>query len=233
MVFCANGKTYGLNPDIDWLWWAGKQLPFYKKRHTGVENCMRNYIADQIKETRQLMSSILADDALLTRVESAAKACVVALSNGGKILLAGNGGSAADAQHIAGEFVSRFAFDRPGLSAIALTTDSSILTAISNDYGYETLFSRQIQAHGRKGDVFIAYSTSGKSPNVIAALQEAKSRGIVCIGMTGNRGGPMRALCDHYIDVPSADTPKIQEGHAVLGHVLCGLVESAFFKAVT
>lgn len=196
-----------------------------------MEDYMRNYIVAQIQETQHVMSAMLGDEALLACVESAAKACITALSNGGKILLAGNGGSAADAQHIAGEFVSRFAFDRPGLPAIALTTDTSTLTAIGNDYGYEKLFSRQMQAHARKGDVFIAYSTSGKSPNVIAALQEAKIRGVVCIGMTGNRGGPMKELCDHYLDVPSADTPKIQEGHAVLGHILCGLVERALFKA--
>lgn len=192
---------------------------------------MRGYIAGQIQETQRVMSAMLADDALLARMEAAALACIAALNNGNKILLAGNGGSAADAQHIAGEFVSRFAFDRPGLPAIALTTDSSTLTAIGNDYGYEKLFARQVQAHAQKGDVFIAYSTSGKSPNVIAALQEARQRGVVCIGMTGNRGGPMQDLCEHYLDVPSADTPKIQEGHAVLGHILCGLVERALFKA--
>lgn len=192
---------------------------------------MRSYITGQIQETQRVMLAMLADEALLARVEAAAEACIASLNNGGKILLAGNGGSAADAQHIAGEFVSRFAFDRPGLPAIALTTDSSILTAIGNDYGYDNLFARQVQAHARKGDVFIAYSTSGKSPNVIAALQEAKSRGVVCIGMTGNRGGPMAELCEYYLDVPSADTPKIQEGHAVLGHILCGLVEQALFKA--
>ncbi len=192
---------------------------------------MRSYITAQIQETQHVMAGMLADVALLARVEAAAEACIKALSNGGKVLLAGNGGSAADAQHIAGEFVSRFAFDRPGLPAIALTTDTSILTAIGNDYGYEKLFARQVQAHAQKGDVFIAYSTSGKSPNVIAALQEANNRGVVCIGMTGNRGGPMKELCDHYLDVPSGDTPKIQEGHAVLGHILCGLVERALFKA--
>jgi D-sedoheptulose 7-phosphate isomerase len=196
-----------------------------------MENFMRDYITGQIRETQRVMSAMLADDSLLARVAAAAEACIASLNNGGKILLAGNGGSAADAQHIAGEFVSRFAFDRPGLPAIALTTDTSILTAIGNDYGYDKLFARQVQAHAQKGDVFIAYSTSGKSPNVIAALQEAKSRGVVCIGMTGNRGGPMKELCEYYLDVPSADTPKIQEGHAVLGHILCGLVERAMFKA--
>ncbi len=194
---------------------------------------MRSYITAQIQDTQQVMTAMLADDALLTRVEAAAEACIHAMKSGNKVLLAGNGGSAADAQHIAGEFVSRFAFDRPGLPAISLTTDTSILTAIGNDYGYDKLFARQVQAYAQKGDVFIAYSTSGKSPNVIAALQEAKNRGVVCIGMTGNRGGPMGGLCDHYLDVPSADTPKIQEGHALLGHILCGLVECALFKAPT
>jgi D-sedoheptulose 7-phosphate isomerase len=192
---------------------------------------MRDYITGQIQETQRVMSDMLADESLLARVAAAAQACIASLNNGGKILLAGNGGSAADAQHIAGEFVSRFAFDRPGLPAIALTTDTSILTAIGNDYGYDKLFARQVQAHAQKGDVFIAYSTSGKSPNVIAAMREAKNRGVVCIGMTGNRGGPMKDLCEYYLDVPSADTPKIQEGHAVLGHILCGLVEQALFKA--
>lgn len=192
---------------------------------------MKNYITHQIQETQRVMSTMLADDALLAKVEAAADACITALNNKGKILLAGNGGSAADAQHIAGEFVSRFAFDRPGLPAIALTTDTSILTAIGNDYGYQKLFARQIQAHGQKGDIFIAYSTSGKSSNILSALQEAKERGVVCIGMTGDRGGPMQDLCDYYLEVPAADTPKIQEGHAVLGHIICGLVERSLFTA--
>ena len=146
-----------------------------------------------------------------------------------EILLAGNGGSAADAQHIAGELVSRFAFDRPGLPAIALTTDSSILTAIGNDYGYEKLFARQVQAHSNKGDVFIGYSTSGKSPNILRALEEAQDLGLVCVGLTGNRGGPMQGLCDYLLEIPSDDTPKIQEGHLVLGHILCGLIEKRLF----
>jgi D-sedoheptulose 7-phosphate isomerase len=192
---------------------------------------MKKYIISQLQETHRVVSSMLEDEAFLARVEAAAKACVTCMQHGNKVMLVGNGGSAADAQHIAGEFVSRFAFDRPGLPAIALSTDTSILTAIGNDYGYEKLFSRQIQAHAQKGDVLIAYSTSGTSPNVIAALQEARNRGVVCIGMTGNRGGPLRELCDHYLDVPSSDTPKIQEGHAVLGHIICGLVEQTIFNA--
>lgn len=192
---------------------------------------MKSYIASQIRETQRVMSDMLADGMLLACVEAAAHACIQAMNTGNKVMLAGNGGSAADAQHIAGEFVSRFAFDRPGLPAIALTTDTSILTAIGNDYGYDKLFARQVQAHAQKGDVLIVYSTSGKSRNIIHALQEAKKRSVVCIGMSGNHGGPMQDLCEYYLAVPSADTPKIQEGHAVLGHILCGLVENAIFKA--
>ena len=192
---------------------------------------MDRYISAQIAEAQGIMTAMLADAPLLARVQLAAQACIDCMKAGGKLLLAGNGGSAADAQHIAGEFVSRFAFDRPGLPAIALTTDTSILTAIGNDYGYEKLFARQVQAHGQQGDVFIGYSTSGKSPNVLLALEEARSRGLICIGLTGNRGGAMGELCDHLLEVPSADTPKIQEGHLVLGHILCGLVENALFKA--
>jgi D-sedoheptulose 7-phosphate isomerase len=191
---------------------------------------MQKYIQLQISEAQRVMAAMLSDGRLLSSIEACAEALIRSLKSGNKILLAGNGGSAADAQHIAGEFVSRFAFDRPGLPAIALTTDTSILTAIGNDYGYELLFSRQIQALGASGDVFIGYSTSGKSPNIIRAFQEARSKGLVCVGLTGNRGGPMHELCDHLLEVPSADTPKIQEGHLVLGHILCGIVENVIFK---
>ncbi len=192
---------------------------------------MRSYIYEKIVEAQQVMFGMSADVSLQAKLEQTATACIQCLREGGKILLAGNGGSAADAQHIAGEFVSRFDIDRPGLPAVALTTDTSILTAVGNDYGFEKLFARQVQTHGQKGDVFIGYSTSGKSPNVLLALEEARSRGLVCIGLTGNHGGPMRELCEHLLEVPSADTPKIQEGHLVLGHILCGLVEIAMFKA--
>ena len=190
---------------------------------------MDKYISDQIAEAGRVIDLIAKDEVLRARVRLAAEAAIECFRSGGKILLAGNGGSAADAQHIAGEFVSRFAFDRPGLAAIALTTDTSILTAIGNDYGYERLFARQVQALGRPGDVFIGYSTSGKSPNVLRAFEEARAHGLFCIGFTGNRGGPMIGLCDVALEVPSSDTPKIQEGHLVLGHILCGLVENAMF----
>lgn len=192
---------------------------------------MREYIRSQISDAQAIMATMAANESFLKKIEAAANACIDSIIKGNKIFLAGNGGSAADAQHIAGELVSRFAFDRPGLPAIALTTDTSILTAIGNDYGYEKLFSRQLHALSRTDDVFIAYSTSGRSPNILAALETAKSHGIICIGLTGNTEGPMRTLCDHYLDVPSSNTPKIQEAHAVIGHILCGLIERSLFKA--
>lgn len=191
---------------------------------------MKEFIEKQIREASQVMDAMTAEPDLHAALSGAAQACIDALKGGGKILLIGNGGSAADAQHIAGEFVSRFAFDRPGLPAIALTTDTSILTAIGNDYGYERLFARQVQALGKKGDVLIGYSTSGKSPNVLLAFETAREIGMVTIGLTGNKGGPMVGLCDYLLAVPSSNTPKIQEGHLVLGHTLCGLVENAIFE---
>ena len=188
-----------------------------------------DFIASQITQSQQTLAAMAADQALQQAAAAAAAACVASLRGGGKILLAGNGGSAADAQHMAGEYVSRFMYDRPGLAAIALTTDTSILTAIGNDYGYEKLFSRQIQALGRPGDVFIGYSTSGTSRNILMGFETARAAGLTCIGFTGNRGGPMHDLCDIVLAVPSAETPKIQEGHLVLGHIVCGIVERAMF----
>ncbi len=194
-----------------------------------MEGVMESYIASQINEAGRIAGLMLADKDLNQRIQLAAQAIIQCMRSDSKVLLAGNGGSAADAQHIAGEFVSRFAFDRPGLAAVALTTDTSILTAIGNDYGYELLFKRQVQALGCAGDVFIAYSTSGQSANILRALEEARHLGLFCIGLTGNRGGPMSELCDVLLEVPSGDTPKIQEGHLILGHILCGLVENAMF----
>ena len=189
-----------------------------------MDNIMKEYIVEKITESQVMISAMLDDQILLSQVHLSAKACIDCFQNSGKLLLAGNGGSAADSQHIAGELVSRFEFDRPGLSAIALTTDTSILTAIGNDYGYDNLFSRQIQAHGKKGDVFIGYSTSGQSKNILNGFKEARSQGLICIGVTGNKGGVIHELCDNVLAVPASDTPNIQEGHLVLGHILCGLI---------
>ena len=193
---------------------------------------MIDYIKKQFTESSQTSAMLLNSDAILKNLEMAALACVAGLKNNKKILLAGNGGSAADAQHIAGELVGRFMFDRPPLRAIALTTDTSIMTAIVNDYGVEHLFSRQIDALGDDGDIFIAYSTSGSSMNIIKALDKARERGLICIGLTGNKKGKMVNLCDHILEVPSSETPRIQECHLLLGHTLCGIVERELFKNV-
>ena len=190
---------------------------------------MQDFIQQQIDEAHRVTAVMREDAALKKALAAAAQAVIASLRADGKVLFAGNGGSAADAQHMAGEFVSRFMFDRPGLAAVALTTDTSILTAIGNDYGYEKLFERQVQALGRKGDVLVVYSTSGQSPNILRALEAARAKGLVTIGFTGNRGGPMHELCDHVLATPSADTPKIQEGHLIMGHILCGLVERTMF----
>jgi D-sedoheptulose 7-phosphate isomerase len=191
---------------------------------------MTPYILTQLAELQHAITAMRADALLLSRLEEAAKECICCFHRGNRVLLAGNGGSAADAQHIAAELVGRFAFDRPGLPAIALTTDTSVLTAISNDYGYDSVFARQVQALGSKGDVFIGYSTSGKSPNILRAFEEARKKELVCIGLAGNRGGPMRELCHYLLEVPADNTANVQVGHLVLGHILCGLVENTMFK---
>jgi D-sedoheptulose 7-phosphate isomerase len=147
------------------------------------------------------------------------------LKSGGKVLVFGNGGSAADSQHLAGELVGRYLVDRRALPAIALTTDPSILTAVGNDLGYEAVFRRQVEAHGRPGDVAIGISTSGRSKNVIAALEWAKANGLMTVGLTGGGGGSLAGLVHHLIDVPSSETPRIQEVHGMVVHLLCQIVE--------
>ncbi len=190
---------------------------------------MHDIIKAQIAESVSVLSAMLEDQRLIAVVSAVTDACVLALQNGNKLLFMGNGGSAADCQHLAAEVVSRFAFDRPGLPAIALTTDTSVLTAIGNDYGYEHLFSRQVQALGRPGDVIFGISTSGRSPNVIRALEQSQSLGLITVGMTGNKRARMTEVVDHCIEIPSDSTPKIQEGHIVLGHIICGLIEQRLF----
>src|SRR5580704_5530736 len=168
-----------------------------------------------------------ADDAKLrAAIHAIAAAITDAFRAGHKLLIAGNGGSAADAQHIAGEFLSRLNFDRNPLPAIALTTDSSVLTAIGNDYGFERAFERQVRGLGKPGDIFIAISTSGRSPNVIAALKAARECGLTTVGFTGTAAnGAMPPLCDHCLAAPSAETPLVQQIHIVSAHAICGLVE--------
>ena len=164
-------------------------------------------------------------------VEVAAKLCIDCLKNGNKILLFGNGGSAADAQHIAAELVGRYKTERKGLAAIALTTDTSALTAISNDYGYDCVFDRQVEALANTGDVAIGISTGGRSANVNSALKVAKDLGCKTIGFSGRGGGEMNELCDINIVVPAQDTARIQEMHIVIGHTICHLIDLTFSKA--
>jgi D-sedoheptulose 7-phosphate isomerase len=187
------------------------------------------FIGDNVRDAAILLARMAEDARLCADTAAAADAVSSALRAGNKLLLCGNGGSAADAQHWAGELVSRFHYDRPGLAAIALTTDSSIMTAIGNDYGYERLFSRQVEALGVRGDVLFALSTSGRSPNILAALHAARERGMVTVGLTGERGEEMATLCDILLRVPSTSTPRIQEGHEALGHAICALVEKTLF----
>ena len=187
------------------------------------------FVSAQLGASLSSLQALYDDSDYRHQIAAAAEAFVQCLKSGNTLLFAGNGGSAADSQHIAGEFVSRFLFDRPGLPAIALTTDTSILTAIGNDYGYEKVFSRQIEAIGRKGDVFVALSTSGNSPNILAGIDAARKKGITIVGMTGHKGGRMKAICDVCLCVPSNDTPRIQEGHIVTYHLLCSYVEETLF----
>ena len=191
---------------------------------------MQDFINIQIKTSLEVKQKILDDDKLTSLIKEVAQKCTEIYRNGNKTLIAGNGGSAADAQHLAGEFVSRFYFDRPGVPSIALTTDTSVLTAIGNDYGFEKLFARQIQANGQKGDMFIGISASGSSPNIIEALKECRKMGIVTVGLTGKSGGKMAGLCDYCIKVPSEDTPRIQESHILIGHIICSIVERELFS---
>ena len=186
---------------------------------------MSNYVIDQLSQTRETIDQLSRDTMIHHAIEEVARLCVRALKSGNKLLFAGNGGSAADAQHIAAEFVSRFMYDRPGLAALALTTDTSVLTAIGNDYGYDRVFARQIQAIGRVSDVFFGISTSGRSPNILAAFIEARSQGLTTVGLTGKTGFAMNHACNYEIRVPSDQTARIQEGHIAIAHALCGLVE--------
>lgn len=186
-------------------------------------------VAQLITESIDVKQAMLDDQALLAQIETIAELVVDCYRNDGKVLIAGNGGSAADAQHIAAELVCRFTRDRPALPAMALTTDSSILTAVSNDLGYENLFSRQLEASARPGDIFIAISTSGNSPNIIRALDAAQRLGVTAIGLSGATGGRMVERCTHCIKVPSTDTARVQEAHITIGHILCAAAEEGLF----
>lgn len=190
---------------------------------------MENQVTSYLEDSLSVVSSIVANKGLQSKIEQLALLIVSSLKKGGKIMFIGNGGSAADSQHMAAVYVSRFAFDRKGLPGIALTTDTSILTAIGNDYSFDNVFSRQLNALGNEGDILIAYSTSGRSLNIVKAINEAKSMGIYSVLFTGLEGSAL-SNADLTIASPSSSTPHIQEGHLILGHLLCYLVEKLYFK---
>ena len=189
---------------------------------------MRSIIEFEFNE--HLKASKATMESIGDSLEIAAKLCIESLKNGGKILIFGNGGSAADAQHIAAELVGRYKAERKGLAAIALTTDTSALTSIGNDYGYKRVFDRQVEALANKGDAVIGISTGGSSANVISALKLANDLGCKTIGLSGRDGGKMNTLCNVNLVVPAEDTPRIQEMHIVIGHTICHLIDLEFSK---
>ena len=186
-------------------------------------------ILDYLVRSRDTIQAAIDDPAFVAAIRDIVEVTASAIANGRKLLLAGNGGSAADAQHLAGEIVSRMNYDRAPAAALALTTDSSVLTAIGNDYGYDRLFERQILGLGSPGDVFIAISTSGRSPNILRAMDAARESGIFTVGFTGRSGGEMASRCDLCLRAPSDSTPLIQQIHITAGHIICGLVEERLF----
>ena len=201
------------------------------RKDRDMANPRETAVQAHFRKSLECLERAAADRAFAAAIVAVSDRIAQCFRDGGKVLLAGNGGSAADAQHIAAEFLSRFAFDRNPLPAIALTTDSSVLTAIGNDYGYDHVFERQVRGLARKGDVFIGISTSGRSPNVIAALKAARGLGAVTIGMTGSGAREMNAHCDLVLTSPSEETALIQQIHITAAHAICGLVEDDLFKA--
>ncbi len=190
---------------------------------------MKQYIYHQIADSAATKQSILENEPLLDLLVEVAQKCVEVYKNGKKILIAGNGGSAADAQHFAAELVGRYGFDRPSLPSLALTTDTSALTAIGNDYGYDYVFSRQLEGLGVQGDLFIGISTSGNSQNVLNAFESAKARGITTVALVGRDGGKMGQMADYAIIIPSEKTPRIQESHLLVEHIICDIIEKEIF----
>ncbi len=188
-----------------------------------------NRIKEVIKESIEVKQQILSNNDLIEQIQIVADICVKALKADKKILFCGNGGSAADAQHLAAEFSGRFYHDREPLFAEALHVNTSYLTAVANDYSYNEIYSRLVKAKGREGDILFGISTSGNSGNILKAFEVAKERGVLCVGMTGATGGKMKGVSDYLLNMPSTDTPRIQEAHIVVGHIICELVESNMF----
>lgn len=189
-----------------------------------------SFIKNKISSAIELKQQVLKDDVLLTTLNKVSEEMTNCFKKDGKVLFCGNGGSAADAQHLSAELSGRFYTDRDPLFSEALHTNTSYLTAVANDYSYDVVYSRLIKAKGRKGDVLVGISTSGNSKNIIQALEEANRIGMITVGMTGASGGEMKSCCKYLLNVPSTDTPRIQEVHIILGHILCEMVELNLFK---
>jgi D-sedoheptulose 7-phosphate isomerase len=187
-------------------------------------------IKEAIQQSIEVKAKLLSDEVLLNEISKIVLVCTDALKSGGKVLFCGNGGSAADAQHLAAELSGRFYFDRPPLDSEALHVNTSYLTAVANDYSFDEIFSRLVKAKGRKGDILIGLSTSGNSPNVLKAFEAAKDIGMITVGLTGETGGKMKEISSILIRIPSKDTPRIQESHILVGHIICELIESGMFK---
>ncbi|WP_118951250.1 D-sedoheptulose-7-phosphate isomerase [Taibaiella helva] len=190
---------------------------------------MNQRIADIIEQSIKVKQQVLADEQLIATVNEVTEKIITAFSSGNKVLFCGNGGSAADAQHLAAEFSGRFYTDRNPLPSEALHCNTSYLTAVANDYGYELVYSRLLKGMGKAGDILVGLSTSGNSANILKAFELAKEMGVITVGFTGESGGKMKPLCDYLINIPSNDTPRIQECHITIGHIICQLTEERLF----
>lgn len=193
---------------------------------------MKSEIIDEINASIGIKNAITDDTKLICQIDDLSNACLNALKSGGKIIFAGNGGSFADAQHLSAEFISRFRFDRAPLASLVLGANSSAVTAIGNDYGFEKIFSRELIGVAKSSDVFIPISTSANSPNILEAVEQARKLGLVTAALTGQSGGKLKGICD-CLCVPSSDTARIQECHIMIGHIICGAVERRYFEDVS
>jgi D-sedoheptulose 7-phosphate isomerase len=195
-----------------------------------VKQDLKDPVAAHLERSLAALQRTARDAALLATARAIEAAVIAAFRTGNKLLIIGNGGSAADAQHIAAEIVGRYKQDRPAYAAIALTTDTSALTAIANDYGFEQVFARQVEGLGQRGDVLLALTTSGRSPNILAALRSARQRGLVTVGFTGSKGEALSSLCDHLLVAPSDDTPVVQQIHLGIAHGICDAIEQTLLR---
>lgn len=204
-------------------------MPIFQMGDTGLAHKVSR-LSSELSEAAELFGVLATNKRLVSLIEEVSNVCAEALRNGKRIIFAGNGGSAADAQHFAAELVGRFYFERSALPSLALNTDTSMLTAIGNDYGFEYIFTRQLEANGTAGDVFVSLSTSGCSANINHAIRHCKDAGLITVGLSGKSGGEMAQICDYSIIAPSESTPRIQEAHTLIGHAICAEIEHQLFS---